>query len=156
MNSNLISLRAPDEVVDRVFRELEDTKKHSLLDPPPPPSTLFQGIDIGAAIAPELSNHEIFERWRSKDVALLSDEEAQAYQKEAGESHRRYDRAWSKTLARVQTDSLRIFWKPFGFRYQDGAVVHEGYGAIAKVKVTVAAAHKWLRFAHIREKRPKR
>jgi hypothetical protein len=57
-----------------VFREMEDAKKLK---------------DRTASICPELSNHEIFERWRIRDVTNLSTEEQQEYGQDVLESNRR-------------------------------------------------------------------
>jgi hypothetical protein len=82
-----------------VFREMEECKKSK---------------DCTAAVCPELSNHEIFEKWRICDVAKLSPEERQEHRQDVLESNRRYDKAFSTVLSHTTDAELEAFWEPFG------------------------------------------
>eukprot|EP00935_MAST-01C_sp_MAST-1C-sp1_P001912 g1912.t1 len=81
-----------------VFEEMEAAKK---------------SMDGNATVCSELSNHEIFEKWRIRDVAKLTAEERTEYEADIEESNRRYDRAFGCVLAHTSEEEQAAFWKPF-------------------------------------------
>jgi hypothetical protein len=88
-----------------VFVELEHKKKQ---------------LDPDAKVCSHLSNHEIFEKWRAKDVTKLGMLEMEEYEQDKRESSRRYYSAWYNTAARTMHSSFRAFWKPFGIEWNPG------------------------------------
>ena len=82
-----------------VFTEMEHAKKHE---------------DPRAAVCAELSNHEIFEKWRVVDTAALGGEAAAEFEADKAESNRRYDEAFDAVLTHTSEAELEAFWAPFG------------------------------------------
>merc|ERR1711865_1028220 len=67
-----------------VFTEMEAAKKEKRPD---------------AAVCPELSCHEIFEKWRVRDTRSLLPAEEEGYRRDKAESVRRYNDAWQLVLS---------------------------------------------------------
>jgi hypothetical protein len=78
-----------------VFNELERTKKEDVSD---------------AMRCKELSNHEIFERWRTVDTRGLTEEREREYQADLKESNRRYRNAFDAVLSHTPKYELDEFW----------------------------------------------
>ena len=55
--------------------------------------------DSTAIVCAELSNHEIFEKWRIVDTAGLTGERLAEYDRDRTESNRRYDEAFKVVLS---------------------------------------------------------
>jgi hypothetical protein len=70
--------------------------------------------NINAARCPELSCHEIFEKWRVRDTQSLKGGEAIAYREDLLESNQRYGKAFDIVLSHTSPAELEAFWKPFG------------------------------------------
>ena len=81
-----------------VFQELEQAKKSK---------------DPRATVCPDLSNHELFEKWRVRDLAELAADERVEYEDDLVESNRRYDKAYATVLDHTSTAEKAAFWKPF-------------------------------------------
>jgi hypothetical protein len=94
-----------------VFREMEDTKKMK--------GTQLRHYgedeDTGVVCA-GLSCHQIFEKWRIRDVERLVPEAKLEYERDVQESNRRYDAAFAHVLSYTPDAELSAFWKPFGFK----------------------------------------
>jgi hypothetical protein len=88
-----------------VFADMEHAKKNP---------------DPQAQVCVGMGNHEIFERWRVKDVTKLSAAEKEEYSKDKKESNRRYYSAWYNTAERTTHSSYRAFWMPFGVTWHRG------------------------------------
>eukprot|EP00935_MAST-01C_sp_MAST-1C-sp1_P002848 g2848.t1 len=82
-----------------VFREMEDMKKND---------------DPHATVCPELSNHEIFEKWRVVDTPALSGDRLAEFERDREESNRRYDYAFQVVLSHTSSVELNAFWSIFG------------------------------------------
>jgi hypothetical protein len=64
-----------------------------------------------AGVCPELSNHEIFEKWRVVDTSALTSEQLEEYDANRAESKRRYDDAYqARILVYVAFVSLMCFF----------------------------------------------
>jgi hypothetical protein len=74
--------------------------------------------DPTACVCPELSNHNIFEKWRVVDTAKLAPEQQCEHKRDRAESNRRYEAAWLHTLSHSTRAELESFWRPFAI---DGA-----------------------------------
>ena len=70
--------------------------------------------DPHATVCAELSNHEIFEKWRVIDTAALDGAKLEEFEADRAESNRRYDEAFRSVLAHTTKSELRAFWQPFG------------------------------------------
>ena len=86
-----------------VFKELERAKKEA-------PARSQDEVKCRCY---ELSNHEIFERWRTADIASLSSERRAEYEADRAESNRRYDAAWRTVLSHTPTAEIEAFWSAF-------------------------------------------
>jgi hypothetical protein len=117
-------LRMPNEQIVEcyiVFTGLEHAKKHA-------PWLLNPARHLGKQQRCwNMSNHEIFEKWRVRDISRLTPEEEKEYKADCAESMSRYSRAWLGTLRRTPEDILHQFWTPFGYRYRDGELRNIGY-----------------------------
>eukprot|EP00935_MAST-01C_sp_MAST-1C-sp1_P002222 g2222.t1 len=86
-----------------VFSEMEHAKKND---------------DPTATVCAELSNHEIFERWRVVDTAKLRGDRRAEFERDREESNRRYDHAFAVVLSHTSAVELEEFWRLFS---TDGA-----------------------------------
>ena len=94
-----------------VFSEMEAAKKMD---------------DSTAIVCAELSNHEIFEKWRIVDTAGLTGERLAEYDRDRTESNRRYDEAFKVVLSHTSALELQEFWKLFAMKPSDGAAQSDG------------------------------
>jgi len=75
----------------------------------------------GVKVCPDLSNHEIFEKWRAVDTAKLSPTKQAEFEADKQESNRRYDAAFDEVLAHTSEAELSAFWSAFGAETRDKA-----------------------------------
>jgi hypothetical protein len=88
-----------------VFSEMEAAKKMD---------------DSSAVVCAELSNHEIFEKWRIVDIAGLTGDRLAECDRDRNESNRRYNEAFKVVLSHTSALELQEFWKLFAIKPSDG------------------------------------
>jgi hypothetical protein len=111
-----------------VFADMEHVKKN---------------LDKTATVCKGLGNHEIFEKWRVKDVTQLNDEEREEYEADLAESNRRYHFAFVKVQNRTRRSEHKAFWKAFNVDWQP-EFEHDEHAHGAQ-KVLQAAKHFYAR-----------
>jgi hypothetical protein len=82
-----------------VFQQMEAAKK--LEDPE-------------AKTCSELSNHEIFEKWRIEDTSKLQGDKLEEFNSDKLESNRRYDAAFGNVGRHTSKAEIAAFFEPFG------------------------------------------
>jgi hypothetical protein len=82
-----------------VFQQMEAAKK--LEDPE-------------AEACPDLSNHEIFEKWRIEDTSKLKGDKLEEFNSDKLESNRRYDAAFGDVVRHTSKAEIAAFFEPFG------------------------------------------
>ena len=83
--------------------------------------------DHTAQVCPELSNHELFEKWRIVDTTKLEGERLTELERDLKESNRRYTQAYQVVLSHTSAIELHAFWKLFPTN-DDGADAHMDLG----------------------------
>ena len=78
------------------------------------------GKDPSATVSPELSCHEIFEKWRVHDVHSLDAQQLEEYRVDVRESNRRYDHSYEEVLAHTSEEELEEFWDLFKIKSGGG------------------------------------
>jgi hypothetical protein len=96
-----------------VFSEMEAAKKTD---------------DSTAVVCAELSNHEIFEKWRIVDTAGLVGERLAEYDRDRTESNRRYNEAFKAVLSHTSALERQEFWKILAMKPSGGEVESDGSG----------------------------
>lgn len=76
-------------------------------------------------LAKKRSNHNIFERWRWRQMDELKAEELQQYQDDRQRSRKTYDDAFVTTIRRTTFDTWQALFAGFDLSFQDKA--HETY-----------------------------
>merc|ERR1712072_1212148 len=82
-----------------VFQQMEAAKK-------------FQ--DPEAEACPDLSNHEIFEKWRIEDTTKLKGDKLEEFNSDKLESNRRYNAAFGDVVRHTSKAEMAAFFEPFG------------------------------------------
>jgi hypothetical protein len=84
-----------------VFSEMEHAKKNDMPD---------------AVRCKDISNHEIFEKWRIQDVMNLSEADEEEYKLDLAESNRRYRSSFEAVLSHTPHYEIMEFWLLFGHK----------------------------------------
>lgn len=69
--------------------------------------------DPAASVCPELSNHEIFEKWRIVKTSALRGDDLEKFKRHKAESQRRYDLAFASVLSHTSKSEWDAFWLKF-------------------------------------------
>jgi len=88
-----------------VFTEMEFAKKAPAPD---------------AKVCADLSNHEIFEKWRVVDTKCLAPDRRVEYEQDMAESNRRYNAAYQTVLSHTSHQEQSVFWNAFCTQQGDG------------------------------------
>ena len=70
--------------------------------------------DPEAKACPDLSNHEIFEKWRIEDTSKLKGDKLEEFNSDKLESNRRYDAAFGDVVRHTSKAEMAAFFEPFG------------------------------------------
>ena len=70
--------------------------------------------DPEAKACPDLSNHEIFEKWRTEDTSKLKGDKLEEFNSDKLESNRRYDAAFGDVVRHTSNAEMGAFFEPFG------------------------------------------
>jgi hypothetical protein len=65
-------------------------------------------------VCPELSNHQIFEKWRIEDTSKLKGDKLKEFNSDKLESNRRYDAAFGDVVRHTSKAEISAFFEPFG------------------------------------------
>ena len=70
--------------------------------------------DPEAEACADLSNHEIFEKWRIEDTSKLKGDKLEEFNSDKLESNRRYDAAFGDVVRHTSKAEMAAFFEPFG------------------------------------------
>jgi hypothetical protein len=73
-----------------------------------------RNTDPDASVCPDLSNHQIFEKWRATQTSQLQGKRQAEFEQDKAESNRRYDEAFQDVQAHTSETELGVFWGAFG------------------------------------------
>lgn len=112
-----------------MFTEMEAAKKND---------------DHTAVVCPELSNHEIFEKWRVVDTSDLEGERREEFQQDLQESKRRYDCAFESVLSHTSQVVREIEQKVLSYSEARPLPIHRLSGTHFGAHLdTQVAERKW-------------
>jgi len=94
--------------------------------------------DPDAAVCPELSNHEIFEKWRVVKTSALTGDGLAEFEADKAESNRRYDAAFAQVQSHTTPAEQEAFWRPFGVDPNDPNDNGKQIGAKGLANATMA------------------